>query len=285
MFLLPMFVLTSAVAPPPAAKAVAPPSTERARQTIGAAWCFWRRSGAGWWKGNKCASCHHVPISVWSLTEAKNLGFAVNDKSLGELRDSALASYVKHPKFAARRPGRRRQGIEPEHRLSVSGRDVRRGSRREGGRGNQEIHGPLDRLAGCGRRVEIGGEIAPGGRRHRGTHHAGPSGSFVGDTEGPGRSRLDHVPRQGAGVVEEGSTERPPPVAGSPGAPRPPFRQGGRGCAAGTAPARSSRTATAVGGRRRTVPATRWPPDSRCSPWRMQESTPISPRSAEPGRS
>ena len=44
-----------------------------------------------------CASCHHVPMTVWCLTEARNHGFKVNEKSLDQSRSWSLTPYLKHP--------------------------------------------------------------------------------------------------------------------------------------------------------------------------------------------
>jgi squalene cyclase len=75
------------------------PSREQVRQAVERSVAFLEKSGTGWWTSNKCASCHHVPISIWSLNEAKKRGVAVNDKALEQLRDWAVPSYAKHPKF------------------------------------------------------------------------------------------------------------------------------------------------------------------------------------------
>jgi hypothetical protein len=93
-----MIALTLAAAPA-TSESEAPPSPLQVRQSVERSLVFLEKSGLDWWNKSKCASCHHVPMSVWSLSEAKNRGFAVNDESLDQLRNWALASYVNHPKL------------------------------------------------------------------------------------------------------------------------------------------------------------------------------------------
>src|SRR5204863_9572403 len=47
----------------------------------------------------KCVSCHHGPWMMWSGYEAKKRGFAVNEKSLEQVRAGALKAYGTHPKL------------------------------------------------------------------------------------------------------------------------------------------------------------------------------------------
>jgi len=75
------------------------PSPDQIRKTIESSLTFLEKSGTAWWTGNKCASCHHVPISIWSLNEAKRQGFTINEKALDQLRDGAVSSYANHPKL------------------------------------------------------------------------------------------------------------------------------------------------------------------------------------------
>ncbi|MCE9607279.1 MAG: hypothetical protein K8U03_20530 [Planctomycetia bacterium] len=77
----------------------APPTQQQMVQTVERSLTFLDKSGTEWWTKTKCASCHHVPMSIWSMTEAKNRGLAVNVESLAQLRDWAVPSYDKHPKL------------------------------------------------------------------------------------------------------------------------------------------------------------------------------------------
>jgi squalene cyclase len=92
-------VILTAALPALASAAEPAPSREQVRQALERSLGFLEKSGTEWWTKNKCASCHHVPMSILSLTEAKRHGLAVNDTALDQLRDWAVPSYAKHPKF------------------------------------------------------------------------------------------------------------------------------------------------------------------------------------------
>ena len=44
-----------------------------------------------------CASCHHVPMTFWCLTEAKNRGLEVDAATVDEFRSWSLTPYLKDP--------------------------------------------------------------------------------------------------------------------------------------------------------------------------------------------
>jgi len=98
MIAMPTLFLSLAVAASDPESA-APPTPVQIRQSVERSLVFLEKSGTGWWKSNKCASCHHVPMTIWSLSEAKNRGFTVDDKSLDQLRNWAVTSYADHPKL------------------------------------------------------------------------------------------------------------------------------------------------------------------------------------------
>src|SRR5262249_7714843 len=52
---------------------------------------YLEREGAAWVKKRGCASCHHVPMMVWALHEARDRGHRVNETALGEIMSWALA--------------------------------------------------------------------------------------------------------------------------------------------------------------------------------------------------
>lgn len=98
MFWLPMIVsaaFAASHAPVPESKT----SREQVQRAVERSLVFVEKSGNDWWTSNKCASCHHVPISIWSLSEAKARGFAIKDQTLDQLRNGAVASYTDHPKM------------------------------------------------------------------------------------------------------------------------------------------------------------------------------------------
>jgi squalene-hopene/tetraprenyl-beta-curcumene cyclase len=75
--------------------ALAAPSDESARsvrQTVERSLDFLDKDAVAWVKKQKCATCHHVPMMVWSLNEAKHHGYQVNDKSLAEVTEWALVA-------------------------------------------------------------------------------------------------------------------------------------------------------------------------------------------------
>lgn len=62
-----------------------------ARQTIARGLKFVADEAVAWKSERKCASCHHIPMAIWTLNEAKRRGFAVDDKGLAELTAWVLA--------------------------------------------------------------------------------------------------------------------------------------------------------------------------------------------------
>lgn len=52
---------------------------------------FLEQDALSWKAEHNCATCHHAPMMIWSLTEAKSLGYVVNDKSLTEIIDWVTA--------------------------------------------------------------------------------------------------------------------------------------------------------------------------------------------------
>lgn len=55
---------------------------------------FLEKEGIAWTKEKKCASCHHVPMMLWSQEEARRHGIAINR----EIRQSALAFALNAPR-------------------------------------------------------------------------------------------------------------------------------------------------------------------------------------------
>src|SRR5262245_10377599 len=83
MLLLPLVgtVLVGA-APAPATPSLEP---DKVRDSVKRGLVFLEKEGVQWKEVKKCASCHHVPMMVWAMNDAKNKGFAVNDKVLAEI--------------------------------------------------------------------------------------------------------------------------------------------------------------------------------------------------------
>jgi acylphosphatase len=77
----------------------APPPPAQVRQAVERSLPFLEKEGVAWLETKKCASCHAVPMTVWSLSEARQRGFTVNQKVLDEVKAKALAEYAGHPQF------------------------------------------------------------------------------------------------------------------------------------------------------------------------------------------
>src|SRR5262245_8397532 len=52
---------------------------------------FLAEDAVTWKAERKCASCHHIPMAIWALNEAKGRGYAVDDKARAELTAWAVA--------------------------------------------------------------------------------------------------------------------------------------------------------------------------------------------------
>ena len=65
------------------------PADRRARHWI------LQTESAAWLNTRKCAACHHVPIVLWSLSEAERQGYAIDKKFLTETVESLLGSKDK----------------------------------------------------------------------------------------------------------------------------------------------------------------------------------------------
>src|SRR5436190_9782101 len=44
-----------------------------------------------WKEVRKCSSCHQVPMALWSLNEAKKLGYTVDEKAITDLTEWVVA--------------------------------------------------------------------------------------------------------------------------------------------------------------------------------------------------
>ena len=107
----------------PAPAADAPPSRAQLHQAVERSLVFLDKSAAEWMHGNNqvgvkdgrpvlvkgtqaaCASCHHVPMTVWCMTEAKNHGFKVNDADGRRLPPLVAGSLPQAPRSPALRSG------------------------------------------------------------------------------------------------------------------------------------------------------------------------------------
>jgi hypothetical protein len=55
---------------------------------------YLQEDSVAWIRDRKCATCHHAPMAIWSLAEAKGRGFAVDQAALDELTAYTLGKPV-----------------------------------------------------------------------------------------------------------------------------------------------------------------------------------------------
>jgi hypothetical protein len=74
-----------------------PPAADQVRQAIEQSLGFLDTQSVEFMKTNKCSSCHHVPMTLWSHHEARQRGFTVNQKTLDDLAEKGMAPYLADP--------------------------------------------------------------------------------------------------------------------------------------------------------------------------------------------
>lgn len=112
MFLI-AILMTVVVAAQSEIKADAAPSAGKIQESVERSLTFLQASAQSWADGKNqpgmanghpifikakapaCASCHHVPMTVLCMTEAKNRGYVVDDKALDYFREWSLDTYMK----------------------------------------------------------------------------------------------------------------------------------------------------------------------------------------------
>lgn len=75
--------------------AVTPATSEQVHQSVDRAIGYLQTESAAWLNTRKCAACHHVPMALWALSEAKNQGYAIDNKYFDETVESLLGSKEK----------------------------------------------------------------------------------------------------------------------------------------------------------------------------------------------
>src|SRR5262245_29134442 len=61
------------------------PTPAQVRKSVERGLDFLEKDAVKWRKDRECASCHHGTMTVWALSEAKSLGYAINGESLAEV--------------------------------------------------------------------------------------------------------------------------------------------------------------------------------------------------------
>ena len=91
-FLLPVFLLAISSAAASERPTNEPSEDSQIRHAVQRSTKYLEKEGAAWMKQQRCASCHHIPAMVWALNEARNHGYPVNEKLLGDVTSWALAA-------------------------------------------------------------------------------------------------------------------------------------------------------------------------------------------------
>jgi hypothetical protein len=94
---LSLFGLLFAGEPPTLPQAGA--DADAVRKCIERSLPFLEKGAVEWMQSKKCATCHHIPMMLWTHYEARRLGFTVNEKVVQELESQALAHYLGHPEL------------------------------------------------------------------------------------------------------------------------------------------------------------------------------------------
>jgi hypothetical protein len=90
LLIVTFFALTAAgAADEPAGQPA--PDAAAARSAIAKGISFLEDEGVSWMNDRKCASCHHAPLTIWSLNEARNFGYAVDEATLAEVTSWSFA--------------------------------------------------------------------------------------------------------------------------------------------------------------------------------------------------
>ena len=87
-------------------------AAEPAADTCGAidrGLAFLTKDSLAWKETRKCASCHHAPMTIWALSEARSRGFAIDEKALADLTAWAIAKddrarVYNEPRTSSRSP-------------------------------------------------------------------------------------------------------------------------------------------------------------------------------------
>jgi hypothetical protein len=80
---------------PAGTTAIPSASSAQIQQTVDRAISYVQTESADWLKTRKCAACHHAPVTLWALSEAKKHGYAINEKFLADTTESLLGSKDK----------------------------------------------------------------------------------------------------------------------------------------------------------------------------------------------
>jgi hypothetical protein len=78
---------------PAAERASVPAATpQQVQQTVERAIRYLKTESAAWLNTRKCAACHHVPLVLWSLSEAERQGYVIDKQFVADTTESLLGS-------------------------------------------------------------------------------------------------------------------------------------------------------------------------------------------------
>ena len=70
-------------------------ATEQVQHTVDRAIGYLQTESAAWLNTRKCAACHHVPMPLWALGEAKRQGYTIDEEFVADTTESLLGSRDK----------------------------------------------------------------------------------------------------------------------------------------------------------------------------------------------
>jgi hypothetical protein len=87
--------LARADSPAPAPIAPRRATTEQIHQTVDRSITYLQAESAAWLSSRVCAACHHVPMPLWALSEARRQGYQIDQKYLANTFEALLGSKDK----------------------------------------------------------------------------------------------------------------------------------------------------------------------------------------------
>jgi squalene-hopene/tetraprenyl-beta-curcumene cyclase len=75
------------------------PDVAQTRKIVERSLSFLEDESVTWLETRKCASCHHVPMMIWTHHAARQYGFTLNEEALQKLEAAAIDQYLSHPEF------------------------------------------------------------------------------------------------------------------------------------------------------------------------------------------
>jgi len=90
-----MFPCAPASAGEPTNAASSATSAAPTHQAVERSISYLQTEATRWLQERKCSTCHHVPMAIWSLAEARRQGYAIDEKVLADVTEATLGSLDK----------------------------------------------------------------------------------------------------------------------------------------------------------------------------------------------